>query len=67
MSRSLNSTPSSFGSLFKYDSKCPTVFAIFKEEESALKALDAVREAGLVKQSFVTTFAKKAQVEAEEN
>ena len=45
----------------------PTVFAIFKEEESALKALDAVREAGLVKQSFVTTFAKKAQVEAEEN
>lgn len=41
----------------------PTVFAIFKEEETAQKALKIVEKSGLAKQSFVTVFAKKAQVE----
>ena len=40
----------------------PTVFAIFKEEEVAKKALEAVKNSGLAKQSFVTVFAKKTQV-----
>ena len=39
----------------------PTVFAIFKEEETAKKALEKVMESGLAKQSFVTVFAKEAQ------
>ena len=41
----------------------PTVFAIFKEEETAKKALDMVKESGLAKQSFVTVFAKETQVQ----
>ena len=40
----------------------PTVFAIFKEEEKANIALEAVRNSGLAKQSFVTTFAKETQI-----
>ena len=40
----------------------PTVFAIFKEEETAKKALEAVVNSGLAKQSFVTVFAKETQV-----
>lgn len=40
----------------------PTVFAVFKEEEMAEKALEAVKSSGLAKQSFVTVFAKEAQV-----
>ena len=39
----------------------PTVFAIFKEEETARKALEKVMESGLAKQSFVTVFAKETQ------
>ena len=41
----------------------PTVFAIFKEEEKAKEALEKVVSSGLAKQSFVTVFAKKTQVE----
>ncbi|MBR4982504.1 MAG: 4-(cytidine 5'-diphospho)-2-C-methyl-D-erythritol kinase [Lachnospiraceae bacterium] len=41
----------------------PTVFAIFKEEELAKKALDLVKNSGLAKQSFVTVFAKETQVQ----
>ena len=41
----------------------PTVFAIFKEEETAKKALTAVQESGLAKQSFVTVFAKETQIQ----
>ena len=44
----------------------PTVFAIFKEEETAKKALEKVRESGLAKQSFVTVFAKETQIQAED-
>lgn len=44
----------------------PTVFAIFKEEATAKKALDKVRESGLAKQSFVTVFAKETQIQAED-
>jgi len=40
----------------------PTVFAIFKKEEKAKKALDKLRETGLVKQGFVTTFAKETGI-----
>lgn len=40
----------------------PTVFAIFKEEEMANKALEAVKNSGLAKQSFVTVFAKETQI-----
>ena len=40
----------------------PTVFAIFKEEEVAKKALEAVKNSGLAKQSFVTVFAKETQI-----
>lgn len=43
----------------------PTVFAIFKEEEAAKKALEIVRNSGLAKQSFVTTFAKETQISVE--
>ena len=42
----------------------PTVFAIFKEEEIANKALELVKKSGLAKQSFVTVFAKETQVQA---
>ena len=42
----------------------PTVFAIFKEEEIANRALEAVKNSGLAKQSFVTVFAKETQVQA---
>ena len=42
----------------------PTVFAIFKEEETADKALEIVKNSGLAKQSFVTVFAKETQVQA---
>ena len=41
----------------------PTVFAIFKEEEKANKALEKVEESGLAKQSFVTVFAKETQIQ----
>lgn len=41
----------------------PTVFAIFKEEETANKALEIVKNSGLAKQSFVTFFAKETQVQ----
>lgn len=40
----------------------PTVFGIFKEEEIAAKALDKLNETGLVKQGFVTTFAKETGI-----
>ena len=39
----------------------PTVFGIFKEEETAGKALEVVKNSGLAKQSFVTVFAKETQ------
>lgn len=41
----------------------PTVFAIFKEEEIANKALQLIERSGLAKQSFVTVFAKETQVQ----
>ena len=41
----------------------PTVFAIFKAEELANKALERVESSGLAKQSFVTVFAKETQVQ----
>ena len=41
----------------------PTVFAIFKEEETAQKALEVVRDSGLAKQSFVTVFATETQIQ----
>lgn len=44
----------------------PTVFAIFKEEETAKMALEKVRESGLAKQSFVTVFAKETQIQTED-
>ncbi len=40
----------------------PTVFGIFKEEETAVKALRELEKTGLVKQGFVTTFAKETGV-----
>lgn len=40
----------------------PTVFAIFKQEDMAVRALEMVEKSGLAKQSFVTVFAKEAQV-----
>ena len=40
----------------------PTVFGIFKEEETARNALDKLNETGLVKQGFVTTFAKETGI-----
>ena len=43
----------------------PTVFAIFKEKEKAEKALEIVKDSGLAKQSFVTTFAKETQISVE--
>lgn len=44
----------------------PTVFAIFKDEEIARKALEVVKNSGLAKQSFVTVFAKETQVPVQE-
>ena len=41
----------------------PTVFAIFEEKEIAKKALEAVQNSGLAKQSFVTIFAKETQIQ----
>lgn len=41
----------------------PTVFAIFKEEETANKALEIVKNSRLAKQSFLTVFAKETQVQ----
>ena len=40
----------------------PTVFAVFEEEETARKALNKLNETGLVKQGFVTTFAKETGI-----
>ena len=40
----------------------PTVFGIFKEKETAQKALEALNRTGLVKQGFVTTFAKETGI-----
>ena len=37
----------------------PTVFGIFIKEETAKKALEELEKTGLVKQGFVTTFAKE--------
>lgn len=42
----------------------PTVFAIFKEEETAKKALQMVEISGFAKQGFVTVFAKETQIQA---
>ena len=40
----------------------PTVFAVFKEEAMAKKALKEIENSGLAKQCFLTAFAKEAQV-----
>ena len=40
----------------------PTVFGIFKEEEIAKQALSKLNETGLVKNGFVTTFAKETGI-----
>ena len=40
----------------------PTVFGIFIEKETADKALKELEKTGLVKQGFVTTFAKETGV-----
>lgn len=40
----------------------PTVFGIFKEEEIAKRALSKLNETGLVKNGFVTTFAKETGI-----
>ena len=40
----------------------PTVFGIFKEKETAQKALEALNRTGLVKQGFVTTFSKETGI-----
>ena len=40
----------------------PTVFGIFTEKESAEKALKELEKTGLVKQGFVTTFAKETGI-----
>lgn len=40
----------------------PTVFGIFKEEKTAQNALTELNETGLVKQGFVTTFAKETGI-----
>lgn len=41
----------------------PTVFALFEQEEVAKAALLKIREKGLVKQSFCTTFIKETCIE----
>lgn len=40
----------------------PTVFGIFTEKETAHKALEELEKTGLVKQGFVTTFAKETGI-----
>ena len=40
----------------------PTVFGIFMEKETAQKALEELNKTGLVKQGFVTTFAKETGI-----
>ena len=40
----------------------PTVFGIFKEEKIAKQALSKLQKAGLVKNGFVTTFAKETGI-----
>ena len=40
----------------------PTVFGIFIEKETAEKALKELEKTGLVKQGFVTTFAKETGI-----
>lgn len=40
----------------------PTVFGIFKEEDQARQALSNLEKTGLVKQGFVTTFAKETGI-----
>ena len=45
----------------------PTVFGIFKEEKTAKTALDKLNDTGLVKQGFVTTFAKETGIMEEED
>jgi len=40
----------------------PTVFGIFIKEETAKKALGELKKTGLVKQGFVTTFAKETGI-----
>ena len=40
----------------------PTVFGIFAEKETAKKALEELEKTGLVKQGFVTTFAKETGI-----
>lgn len=40
----------------------PTVFGIFTEKETADKALGELEKTGLVKQGFVTTFAKETGI-----
>ena len=40
----------------------PTVFGIFAEKETAEKALTELEKTGLVKQGFVTTFAKETGI-----
>lgn len=40
----------------------PTVFGIFIEKETAQKALEELNKTGLVKQGFVTTFAKETGI-----
>ena len=40
----------------------PTVFGIFIEKETAEKALEELNKTGLVKQGFVTTFAKETGI-----
>lgn len=43
----------------------PTVFAVFKEKETAQAALEALQESALAKQSFLTVFAKETLVQQE--
>ena len=45
----------------------PTVFGIFKGKETAQAALDKLNATGLVKQGFVTTFAKETGIMEEED
>lgn len=40
----------------------PTVFGLFEEEEKAKRALFKVKETGLIKDGFVTTFAKETGI-----
>ena len=40
----------------------PTVFGLFEDKEKATQALEEIKKAGIAPQSFLTTFAPKAQV-----